>query len=74
MNNDFENSSWPEKLVISSGHRYTKKHGGVIWKIKSVDFMEDRIYLVSLKTEEHKVIDTWTGNGHEFIEKFVNIE
>ncbi|PXW84736.1 hypothetical protein C8R34_12429 [Nitrosomonas sp. Nm84] len=74
MNNDHENSTWPEKLVISSRYRYTKKHGGVIWKIKSADFIEDRIYLVSLETEEHKVTDEWSGSGHEFIEKFVNIE
>ena len=74
INNDYENLTWPEKLVISSRHRYTKKHGGVIWKIKSVDFIEDRICLVSLKTKEHKVIEAWTGSGHEFLEKFVNIE
>ncbi|MBY0499668.1 MAG: hypothetical protein K2P74_08710 [Nitrosomonas sp.] len=74
MNNDYENLTWPEKIVISSAHRYTKKHGGVIWKIKYIDFIEDRISLVSLKTEEHKVIDEWSGSGHEFMEKFVNIE
>ncbi|PTQ84628.1 hypothetical protein [Nitrosomonas ureae] len=74
MINDYENLTWPEKLVISSAQRYTKKHGGVIWKIKYVDFIEDQICLVSLQTEEHKEIDKWTGSGHEFMEKFVNIE
>ncbi|AEJ01853.1 hypothetical protein Nit79A3_2062 [Nitrosomonas sp. Is79A3] len=74
MNNDHETKEWPEKLILSSRDRYTKKHGGVIWKISTVDFIEDRICLVSLNNEEHKQTEIWTGTGHEFLEKFTKIE
>lgn len=67
-------SDWPEILTISSRDRYTKKHGGVIWKISNVDFVNDCISLVSISTEEHKEVEEWQGTGHEFIERFAKIE
>ena len=74
MNDDYEKSMWPEKLIISSRDRYTKKHGGVIWKIAYVDFRDSHISLTSCNTEEHKEIEEWHGTGHEFQERFVKIE
>ncbi len=65
---------WPEILMISSRDRYTKKHGGVIWRISTVDFLNDCISLVSISTEEHKEVEEWQGTGHEFTEKFFKIE
>lgn len=65
---------WPEILIISSRDRYTKKHGGVIWKISTVDFLNDHISLESIPNEEHKKVEDWQGTGHEFIEKFCKIE
>lgn len=71
---NIDKNEWPSKLDISSRDRYTKKHGGVIWKISTVDFIQDHIGLVSLNTEEHKETEVWEGSGHEFLEKFVKIE
>ena len=74
MNNYNDQSAWLEKTVISSRDRYTKKHGGVIWKIAHVDFQENNIGLVSCATEEHTKIEEWSGTGEEFLERFVKIE
>ncbi len=74
MNDDYGKSTWPEKLDISSRDRFTKKHGGVIWKIAYVDFRGNHICLVSCTTEEHKEIEEWEGTGQDFQEKFVKIE
>lgn len=71
---NYEKKEWPSKLDISSRDRYTKKHGGVIWRISSVDFIQDHICLVTINNEGHKETETWTGTGHEFIEKFTQIE
>ena len=65
---------WPEIVTISSRDRYTKKHGGMIWKISTVDFVNDSINLVSITNEEHKEVEEWQGTGHEFIERFAKIE
>lgn len=74
MNERFETSEWPQILDISSRDRYTKKHGGVIWKITNVDFKVNRICLESLSTEEHIEIEEWNGTGQEFQEIFSQIE
>lgn len=74
MNNHNDKSGWPEITVISSRNRYTKKHGGVIWKIAYIDFQENDIGLVSLPTEEHPEKEEWSGTGQEFQERFVKIE
>ncbi|WP_293005145.1 hypothetical protein [Nitrosomonas sp.] len=69
-----EQSAWLEKIDISSRDRYTKKHGGVIWKIAHVDFQKNNIGLVSTISEEHKEIEEWNGTAEEFLERFAKIE
>ena len=74
MSKDHDTNEWPEILTISSRDRYTKKHGGVIWKISTVDFINDHIKMESVSSEEHKEVEEWQGTGHEFIERFAKIE
>lgn len=74
MSDIYEISKWPQKLNISSRDRYTKKHGGVIWKITNIDFRNNNISLESCSTEEHKEIEEWTGTGQKFHEIFSQIE
>ncbi len=74
MSKNNEESEWPQRLVISSRDRYTKKHGGVIWEITYVKFRENSICLESCNTEECKTTEEWIGTGQEFQERFSKIE
>lgn len=74
MNEYHEESGWPQRFVISSRDRYTKKHGGIIWEITYVNFRENSICLESCITEECKKTEEWVGTGQEFQERFSKIE